>query len=80
MESAGSYSAADVAEMFRLQKGMCMTCGESIANGYQIDHVMPLALGGANDRSNLQLLCRKCNQSKGAKHPIDFAHSRGLLL
>ena len=40
----------------------------------------PLALGGSNDKANLQLLCPTCNAKKSAKHPIDFMQSRGLLL
>lgn len=31
-----------------------------------IDHIVPLARGGAkNDPKNWQLFCRKCNQEKG---------------
>ena len=36
---------------------------------YHLDHIMPLALGGKHEDSNLQLLCARCNLSKGAKHP-----------
>jgi 5-methylcytosine-specific restriction endonuclease McrA len=32
-----------------------------------IDHVIPLAEGGTNALSNLQLLCAKCNLAKGKK-------------
>ena len=28
---------------------------------------MPVSKGGTNDKENLQLLCRPCNRSKGAK-------------
>lgn len=30
----------------------------------EIDHIVPLLRGGAADRTNLRLLCRKCNRSK----------------
>ena len=30
-----------------------------------MDHVIPLCLGGANTRDNLQVLCRDCNSEKG---------------
>lgn len=32
-----------------------------------VDHIVPLSQGGTNDISNLQLLCRSHNCSKGAK-------------
>jgi len=32
-----------------------------------IDHVLPVSAGGTNDPDNLQVLCAKCNLSKGAK-------------
>jgi 5-methylcytosine-specific restriction protein A len=30
----------------------------------EIDHIIPLALGGTNDLTNLQTLCRPCNRQK----------------
>ena len=31
-----------------------------------IDHIEPVAHGGTDELSNLQVLCRSCNQTKGA--------------
>jgi 5-methylcytosine-specific restriction endonuclease McrA len=36
------------------------------AFGDLIDHVIPVALGGATTLANLQLLCGACNREKGA--------------
>lgn len=32
-----------------------------------VDHHVPIALGGGNDRDNLRVLCRSCNSRKGAR-------------
>lgn len=80
--AVGSYTPDDVRNLFDLQKGKCAHswCRSSLAKGYHIDHVIPLARGGANDRRNIQLLCAPCNHRKNAKHPVDFAQENGLLL
>lgn len=37
----------------------CANCGRLLdyPQGFHLDHITPLAAGGTNDRSNLQLLC-----------------------
>lgn len=32
-----------------------------------VDHIVPLARGGTDERSNLQALCARCNKSKRDK-------------
>ena len=76
----GNYTADDIKILMALQKGKCAVCRIDIERDYQVDHIMPLVRRGRNERSNLQLLCRPCNQSKHAKDPIEFMRSRGLLL
>ena len=42
---------------------------EYVINGFipfEIDHIIPLSSGGTYDLSNLQIVCRTCNRSKGA--------------
>ena len=68
-----------IKSLFVLQRGMCAYCKAKIST-YHVDHIIPLASGGSNDKHNIQLLCPPCNQGKRAKHPIDFAQQMGLLL
>lgn len=80
VQAGGTYSAADVKNLFRLQKGCCAICYSSIQSGYHADHITPLAAGGDNTKYNIQLLCPKCNMHKGAKDPIAYAQRSGRLL
>ncbi|HET9899222.1 MAG TPA: HNH endonuclease signature motif containing protein [Streptosporangiaceae bacterium] len=50
--------------VFERDGGQCVQCGSRF--DLQYDHVIPLALGGANAVDNLQLLCGQCNRQKGA--------------
>ena len=78
--AGGALSQGLAAKLFDLQKGRCACCGLSLDAGYHMDHVMPLALGGLNVDSNMQLLTPACNMQKSKKHPDDFMRQRGFLL
>ncbi|MEO1691583.1 MAG: HNH endonuclease [Cyanobacteria bacterium J06631_6] len=55
----------------------CQSCGKQEAEAkLNIDHIIPLATGGSNDISNLQVLCSRCNQQK--KHHFDSRFHRYL--
>lgn len=62
------------------QRWKCIVCRKDIRNAYHVDHITPIALGGAHEKLNIQLLCPSCNVRKSAKDPIDFMQSRGFLL
>ncbi len=74
------HSHADVVSLYAKQKGHCAACRVAVGDKYHVDHVIPLAVGGANDPRNLQILCPPCNAAKGVKHPVEFMQSRGYLL
>lgn len=62
-----------VPRLMVIQMGLCVYCKADLTvSTPQIDHIMPLALGGMNIDSNIQLLCKPCNSAKWAKHPDDF--------
>src|SRR3990167_11470530 len=51
------------------QYGKCLACGSE--ENLTLDHIIPRARGGPNNRNNLQLLCRPCNEAKGNR-TIDY--------
>lgn len=77
----GSFSAADLREIRKLQRNRCARCRKSLKHKKaHVDHIIPLAKGGTNDRTNIQLLCAPCNLTKAARDPIDDARRLGRLL
>jgi len=54
-------------------KGRCALCGATKDTALlDIDHIIPRSRGGKTEYSNLQVLCAKCNRSKGNKDKTDF--------
>jgi 5-methylcytosine-specific restriction endonuclease McrA len=51
-----------------------------LGKDYHADHIVPVKLGGASIRQNLQITCARCNLSKNARDPLAYARSLGLLL
>ena len=52
--------------------GRCALCGATKEERpLDVDHIIPRSRGGTNDRSNLQVLCSKCNRTKGNKDETD---------
>jgi hypothetical protein len=77
--SGGNITADQIAELYDRQKGKCAGCRQSVGDDFHLDHVMPLALGGAHSIENAQILCALCNQRKHAKHPDQWAAELGRL-
>ena len=46
------------------QAWRCSACTLLLPAAFQVDHVMPLAVGGSNDMSNLSAMCPNCHAAK----------------
>jgi len=86
-KASGKHTQDDVLLILKLQNNKCVYCRRKISfdpNAEElkvhVDHIMPIALGGSNNKSNLQCLCPSCNISKNATDPIIWARRMGNLL
>ena len=79
LANGGRLTATQIKDLFQRQNGKCLACRKSICNGYHVDHVVPIFLGGANSIENIQLLCSVCNMKKGSKPPEIWAAEIGRL-
>lgn len=79
-KASGSHTYADIQFLLKQQRGLCACCRVDIRKSFQVDHVIAVSMGGSNDKSNLQLLCKACNSVKRARDPVEFMQSRGFLL
>jgi hypothetical protein len=54
-------------QVFALDNFTCVCCGKKRGRGVALDadHIIPVAMGGKNVISNLQTLCKHCNNVKG---------------
>jgi hypothetical protein len=61
--------------VYHRERGHCALCHKDVSGTLSIgellhyDHVVPLASGGLNDVTNIQLLCEDCNKKKSAGRP-----------
>lgn len=65
----------DPLDVLKRDNWTCQICGVKTPKKYrgtcddrapELDHIIPLALGGEHSMRNTQCLCRKCNGAKGA--------------
>lgn len=73
-------AAAAFGRLLAACNGICELCGiamsvtvedarEALSSPVfpEVDHIIPLAKGGADDESNMRTICRRCNRKKGAR-------------
>lgn len=54
-------------EIYDRDGGRCRMCQRELSfapNSFDIDHIVPISLGGPDTPANLQLSCRRCNRKK----------------
>jgi 5-methylcytosine-specific restriction protein A len=59
-------------DFFLAHKGRCASCTMPIppGKGWDIDHIIPLALGGSDTTENMQILCKPCHGTKTARRDV----------
>jgi 5-methylcytosine-specific restriction endonuclease McrA len=76
IRGTSSGDRIDWREVYARDKGRCQLCGSKTPRRLrgtteprapEVDHVQPLALGGAHVLANVQLACRRCNARKNKK-------------
>lgn len=67
-----SLSTRERLDLFLAAKGQCQACGWQLRPGtrWEVDHVVPLALGGRDLIENLQVLCLPCHGTKTSRHDV----------
>ena len=58
-------------------RAVCAKCGDT-DGPFEVDHKVPVALGGDNDEGNLWLLCKRCHLVKTATDYKAIAKARRL--
>lgn len=72
-------STADIHAWRMAAVKKCYWCGAACPNDYHTDHYQPLAKGGRHIVANLVIACPKCNLTKNARDPYEFANTVGRL-
>ena len=69
---SGVVTKDDILALLKDQDGVCFWTGDSLGDGFDIDHIVPLSRGGNHEMGNVCLATPRANRSKGAKMPDVF--------
>src|SRR6266567_7680083 len=66
-------------EIFERDESCCQYCHKRLdEKEYEIDHLVPVALGGVHEMTNFVTACGECNRKKSDMTPEAFAAQIGL--
>lgn len=54
----------------------CAYCGSPFVDDMELDHIIPVSLGGSDDIENLAAACPRCNREKAAMTPSEWERVR----
>lgn len=78
MTARRSLSSAKRLALFLAHDGRCHLCSGKIKPGerWEVEHPIPIALGGANDETNMAPAHVKCHAGKSATDAGDIARAK----
>ena len=77
MAERRSLSTARKVAIFVAAKGICHLCGGYIhGKPWDVEHVIPLAMGGADDETNMRPAHKACHAPKTAEDVADIARAK----
>lgn len=67
-------------EVFKKSEGSCHYCRRTLTldGVWHVEHMLPRALGGADEIGNLVAACAPCNLAKGDRTAVEFATQSAL--
>lgn len=63
----------------QMQNGVCGGCEASLDGRFDIDHVIPLWMGGKHEPGNWLGMCQPCHKFKTARDAAQRAHVKRLI-
>lgn len=66
----------DPATLFKRDNGICGICNENILDKFEVDHIIPLSVGGEHSYKNTQAAHPTCNRKKWANINFLFNNSK----
>lgn len=63
-------------DLFLLRKGECSICqGKIVRQPWEVEHRIPIAMGGTNDFTNLDVVHEHCHKNKTRRDVRDIARA-----